>query len=368
VFKAQRCWLNAEEQHGTYRSLHIFKDELAQTRHCVARLIGAQAHQIAFLDSTSRGWALALAAAYEGARPVEVITTEHEWGANAMNLLHASRQGRLAGLHILHDGETPACAQAVERLGSVKSGHLPIVALQAVNPVDGSITAMKGMGAAVQARDGLLFIDASHAVGQLPVNVQDAACDVLVFPARKWLRGPKGISVLYLSDRALEILGTPPTIDIAGAQWQARHNYQPYPDARRFECYEFNPGIRLALKAACDYLMTVGVERVAVHNLLIREKIAAALSSSPALEPMPSVHPSALMTYQINESTASQLMALLDTAGVNASLITHQYARWALEARKHNMLLRLTPHYFTSDTELELLTEAFSALPRSLSL
>ncbi|MBD1599815.1 aminotransferase class V-fold PLP-dependent enzyme [Pseudomonas typographi] len=368
VFEAQRRWLDAEERHGTFRSLHLFKDELAQTRQSVARLIGAQEHQIAFLDSTSRGWALALAAAYDGARPVEVITTEHEWGANAMNLLYARSQGRIASLHILYDQETPASAQTVERLSSANANanSLPVVALQAVNPIDGSITQTQGIAAAVQHRDGLLFIDASQAVGQLPVNVQDNGCDVLVFPARKWLRGPKGISVLYLSDRALAMLGAPPVLDIASAVWQSKQKCLPYPDARRFETYEFSPGTRLALKAACDYLLAVGPKRVAAHNQLIREKIAAALQSSPALQALPSARPSALMTFRIDESSANPLLKTLEAAGINANLITQQYARWALQARSHNVLLRLTPHYFTSDAEIERLLQVLSGWPASL--
>jgi selenocysteine lyase/cysteine desulfurase len=368
VFQAQRAWLNAEQQHGTSRSMCMFKDELAGVRQSVARLIGAQERQIAFLGSSSLGWALALAAACEGVRPIEVFATEHEWGANVMNLIQATTQGKVAKLHILYDEQTPAAQQIAPRLEGIPANNLPLVALQAVNPIDGSATNMQGIAAAVRDRNGLLFIDASQAVGQIPVNVQSSPCDVMVFPGRKWLRGPKGISVLYLSDYALATLGAPPTLDIASAVWLGQRHCLPYPDARRFEGYEFNPATRLALKAACDYFMDVGPERIAAHNLNIRHKVATALQGIPAIQALDSTHPTALMTYRINEAGALDLLATLEAAGINASLITTQYARWALKARDAEVLLRLTPHYLTTDAEIEQLRQVLAQLPASFSL
>ncbi|MGC3188642.1 aminotransferase, partial [Pseudomonas aeruginosa] len=39
-------------------------------------------------------------------------------------------------------------------------------------------------------------------------------CDVLEFPPRKWLRGPKGLGELYLRERALERLALPDGLDV----------------------------------------------------------------------------------------------------------------------------------------------------------
>lgn len=368
VFNAQRRWLDSEQQHGNYRCLQLFRDELTSVRASVARMIGAEPHQIAFVDSSSRGWALALAAACDAARPVEVITTEHEWGGNVINLMQDRHRGRICGLHVLHDGPTSAAQQVVAQLAHLDDASLAVVSLQAVNPIDGNITQMHGIAQAVQARDGLLFIDASQAVGQLPVDVKQLQCDVLVFPSRKWLRGPKGISVLYLSDRALATLGEPPTLDIASARWQSPTDYLAHADARRFELYEFAPGMRLALQAACEYLMAVGPERIAAHNRLTREKLASALQGIPALQALPCTRPSALMTYRINPAHAAQLLATLEAAGINANLITAQYARWALSARNAEVVLRFTPHYITSDAEIERLVSVLSSLPATFAL
>lgn len=368
VFAIQRAWLGAEAQHGTPRALALFKDELASVRQVVAAMIGAQEHQIVFVDATSRGWAMAFAAACAGNKPVDVIVTEHEWSANVMNIMEARAQGKIAHLQVLYDGAVAAARQVEAALKDVHTACMPIVALQAVNPVDGATTDMAGIGKAVHDRDGLLFVDACHAVGQLPVDVKDMDCDVLVFPARKWLRGAKGISVLYLSDRAIAQLGGPPSLDIASAAWVSSEQYLPHPDRRRFEAFEFNPGLRLALKAACAYAVGVGLDKIAAQALHVRQKVQDALADIPALHALPADAPTALMTYRIHTPLARQLLHRLEAGGVNASLITTQYAPWALPAKSVDVLLRLTPHYVTTDAEITQLRDVLAALPTEFRL
>ncbi|MFZ5059015.1 hypothetical protein ACOY5Q_27255, partial [Klebsiella pneumoniae] len=72
--------------------------------------------------------------------------------------------------------------------------------------------------------------------------------------------------MLYLGERALERLALPDGLDVGGAQWSDAFALQARDDARRFECSEFNPGLRLALKASCDYLLQTDVQRIARRN------------------------------------------------------------------------------------------------------
>ena len=368
VFDAQAAWLAAEARYGTPRALAMFADDLAAVRGAVARLVGAHEHQIVFADTSSRAWALAFDAACATGTAVDVIATEHEWGANAMNLLQAQKQGRIVGLRVLYDGATAAAQQIEEALAKIDNTHMPLVALQAVNPVDGGLTDMSGIAAQVHDHGGLLFVDACQAAGQLPLNVQEIGCDVLVFPARKWLRGAKGVSVLFLSDRALALLASPPSLDIASAAWASSGHCVPHPDSRRFESYEFHPGVRLALKAASDYAMATGVDRIAAQAMLVRQKVQHALEGLPVLAALVPAKPTALMTYRIHAPLAAQLMERLEQAGINASLVTTQYNLWALQARGASVLLRLTPHYFTSDAEIAQLRAALAALPAQFRL
>ncbi|MDF5919908.1 aminotransferase class V-fold PLP-dependent enzyme [Pseudomonas aeruginosa] len=55
----------------------------------------------------------------------------------------------------------------------------------------GAATALEGVAERIRAHDGLFFLDASHAVGQLPLAVEATGCDVLVFPPRSGCAGQR---------------------------------------------------------------------------------------------------------------------------------------------------------------------------------
>jgi len=377
VFDAMQRWLQLESQQGTHRAIAVVREDLEQAREIAANLIGARAHQIAFIDSASRGWALALAASCDNARRVDVIVSEHEWGGSAINLLHAHRQDRV-GLHVMSvsHGESllTKIKSKLEALSTAPATRI-IVSLPAVAMFDGSPIDLHGIAAEVHKHNGLLFVDASHAVGQVPIDVETMACDVLMFPARKWLRGPKGISVLYLSDRALGLLGAPPTLEIASALWDSNTSCKPRDDARRFEVYEYHPGLRLGFVAAAEYAMGLGIERIALRNTTVREQLSGHLGQELELHAVGMGNASAFLTYRISDgidgidadNLANQLMFGLEQAGINASLIGKQYARWAMTPRGMHKLLRLTPHYITSETETEKLTSCLRGFRRLLA-
>jgi selenocysteine lyase/cysteine desulfurase len=162
------------------------------------------------------------------------------------------------------------------------------------------------------------------------------------------LRGPKGIGVLYVSDRALGRLAPAQSNDM--------------PDARRFEGHEFNPGLHLAFKAACDYAHAIGPARIQRRNRHVRAMVASSLAARVGWVALEAEHPdrSALMTYRMDERTipADTLVSRLWRAGINASCIGAQQAPWASEATGATTLLRLTPHYITSDEEIDRLARA----------
>nr|WP_275406540.1 aminotransferase class V-fold PLP-dependent enzyme [Pseudomonas aeruginosa] len=252
-----------------------------------------------------------------------------------------------------------AVATARRAVARPRPGQTPLLSLSAVPTGHGAATALEGVAERIRAHDGLFFLDASHAVGQLPLAVEAIGCDVLVFPPRKWLRGPKGLGVLYLGERALERLALPDGLDVGGAQWSDAFALQARDDARRFECSEFNPGLRLALKASCDYLLQTDVRRIARRNRQLRERIAQQLYRRLGWTPLEQgPHASALMTYAAPELSGEQWLKRLHARGVNASYIGPQYARWALREQALPGVLRLTPHYLTDDGEIERLCEA----------
>jgi len=367
VYAEWQAWMEAERMLGAQRAAERHVDALHEARDSVARLVNAQPHQVAFLCSASQAWAAAMSAALSGDRKAHVVTTHDEYGANALYLLTAAQRRRLHfSVVSARPGPVPLLQRLDEALSRIDTGCLPVVSLTAVPTAWGVVTPVHDVARRVHERGGLLFLDASHAVGQLPVDMQAVGCDVLVFPARKWLRGPKGVGVLCLSDRALDMLGQPDTVDVAGAQWLAGDRVRPWPDARRFEGHGFHPGLRLSLGAACEYAMAVDPARIACRNMQVRQRVADALYEHFGWQSLEAGHPgaTAMLTYALPRTAGDGdafVRSLWDT-GVNASFVGTQYARWALDAAGLPGVLRLTPHYLTDDDEIARLAHAIRQL------
>ncbi|MBH9321661.1 aminotransferase class V-fold PLP-dependent enzyme [Pseudomonas aeruginosa] len=360
LYEALDSWLEAERRWGVQRAAEHFAEPLQAVRDSVARVLGTQPRHIALLDCASRAWSVAFAAALAAHPRIRAISSFDEYGSNSLCLLAARQQRGLELRLIDARGDAAQLLQRLdEQLHALAPGQTPLRSLSAVPTGHGAATALEGVAERIRAHDGLFFLDASHAVGQLPLAVEATGCDVLVFPPRKWLRGPKGLGVLYLGERALERLALPDGLDVGGAQWSDAFALQARDDARRFECSEFNPGLRLALKASCDYLLQTDVRRIARRNRQLRERIAQQLYRRLGWTPLEQgPHASALMTYAAPELSGEQWRKRLPARGVNASYIGPQYARWALREQALPGVLRLTPHYLTDDGEIERLGEA----------
>lgn len=93
---------------------------------------------------------------------------------------------------------------------------------------------VKAVGSACRAAGVLYLVDACQSVGQMRVTVTDLQCDFLSATLRKYLRGPRGVGFLYVSDRVLEAGLQPLFIDLRGAEWQSADTYRPVAGARRF--------------------------------------------------------------------------------------------------------------------------------------
>ncbi|MFG8566864.1 aminotransferase class V-fold PLP-dependent enzyme [Pseudomonas paraeruginosa] len=360
LYDALDRWLEAERRWGVQRAAEHFAEPLLAVRDSVARVLGTQPRHIALLDCASRAWSVAFAAALAAHPRIRAISSFDEYGSNSLCLLAARQQRGLELRLIDARGDAAQLLQRLdEQLHDLDPGQTPLLSLSAVPTGHGAATALEGVAERIRAHDGLFFLDASHAVGQLPLAVEAIGCDVLVFPPRKWLRGPKGLGVLYLGERALERLALPDGLDVGGAQWSDAFALQARDDARRFECSEFNPGLRLALKASCDYLLQTDVRRIARRNRQLRERIAQQLYRRLGWTPLEQgPHASALMTYAAPELSGEQWLKRLHARGVNASYIGPQSARWALREQALPGVLRLTPHYLTDDGEIERLGEA----------
>jgi selenocysteine lyase/cysteine desulfurase len=178
------------------------------------------------------------------------------------------------------------------------------------------------------------------------------------------LRGPRGIGFLYVSDRALKRGDFPLYIDMRGADWVAADSFEPTSDARRFENWEFPYSLVLGLGEAARYALNVGVEqggrRARELAAILRDK----LTNLPGFRVLDrGKELAAIVTVAVPAWDASEVVKLLRDRGINTAASLRAYAVIDMTDKRATSALRLSPHYYNTEQELDTVIEALKGLP-----
>ena len=186
---------------------------------------------------------------------------------------------------------------------------------------------------------------------------------VLSATARKFLRGPRGIGFLYVSDRVLDAGLEPLFIDMRGADWIADDLYQPSPDARRFENWEFAYALVLGMGEAARYAQAVGMESAGNRASALAQRARTDLSELPGVTVQDrGSHLCAIVTISVEGWTPEELCARLGEGGINTSISTRTYAVLDFDEKGVEGALRISPHYYNTDEEVDALVSALAEI------
>ena len=176
-------------------------EAVEEARAQVASLLGAGRHEILFTGCATESVHLALAGLFPGTADLDggggVLHSpvEHEAVLGACRRLDArgvpvhrlpvDTQGRL---------ELASLASALSALSARKP---KVLALMAANNETGVLFPIRECAALAHAHGALLFVDATQALGRIPLDATEDGFDLAAFSAHK-IHGPKGVGALYL--------------------------------------------------------------------------------------------------------------------------------------------------------------------------
>jgi selenocysteine lyase/cysteine desulfurase len=193
----------------------------------------------------------------------------------------------------------------------------------------------------------------------MPIDVDDMGCDFFSATSRKYLRGPRGAGFLYVSDRVLDAGLEPLFVDMRGADWIAEDLYQPAPDARRFESWEFFWGLVLGTGAAARYADALGLDAIRERSRALaadlRERLSG-LDGVRVLDRGPEL--GATVTASVDGHAPADLVRTLRRRGINTSSQSRIDAVIDYDAKGVDGALRISPHYFNVESELDTLMAA----------
>jgi selenocysteine lyase/cysteine desulfurase len=329
-------------------SVHYFDwcDAYEKVRSSAARLVNAKAHEIAFMPNTSA----ALSAVANGIAWCEgdnVVTTNVEFPANIYPWMRLAKE---RGIEVKMAQEREGRIDAEEMISLVDE-RTRAVSVSWVQFSSGFRADIASIGKFCRERDVIFMIDAIQGLGGLHLDVVRDFVDAFAADAHKYLLGPEGAALLYVSDRILDRIN--PTV----VGWMSVNDYENHLDydlsyrqgALRFECGTLNTAGVYGLGAAIDLFLEVGAEKIEAYVLGLSDYLAEQLTAKgyDVFGSRKSGETSAIVTCTHEKYTPKQLYKLLHAKNIMTAPRVER--------------LRISPHFYNTREEIDELIEALPA-------
>ena len=340
--------LEREATEGGYESADAAASAVEDAYGSVAHLLGAHPRNIAIVENATVAFCQALAT-FDFKPGDVIVTTRNDFGSNQLTYLSLARR---CGVEVRRAADLPSGGVDPDSVrDELRHPRARLLAVTWVPTNSGLIQSVESLGAIAESAGIPFLLDACQAVGELPINVEHLGCDFLAATARKFLRGPRGIGFLYVSDRALTRGDYPLYIDMAGATWREADRFDLSPDAKRFENWEFAYSLVLGLGAAARYATTVvGVERGGNRARALAADLRRKLSAMGGCRVLDrGAELAAIVTAEVAGWDARELETILRRRGINVSATLREYAVIDMDDKHAASALRSSPHYYNTD-------------------
>lgn len=345
---------------GGYEAGDEREEEIGRAYGAVASMIASAPRNIAITSSATAAFIQALSS-FDFAPGDAIVTSRCDYTSNQLHYLSLARRRQLRIMRADDLPEGGVDPDSVRRLVQQLTPRL--VAISWVPTNSGLIQDVAAVGEICEQSGTPYLIDACQAAGQLPIDVGQLHCDYLSATARKFLRGPRGIGFLYISDRALERGDYPLYVDMRGATWAAPDEFSLVPDARRFEDWEFPYALVLGLGAAAEYATAVGVERTGARAIALAGELRSRLARLDRVRVLDRGRDrGAIVTAEVVGWDASDLVDELHRRHINISASLRWYGLLDMTEKGAESAVRLSPHYYNTTEELDAAIEAVAEI------
>ncbi len=231
--------------------------QVEAVRKSAASVINADSDEIAFTGNTSAGISI-IASGFNWKEKDEVIIPVPDFPSNVYPWLNLKEKGvqvkfvqRQSGCINLKD---------IEKKITPKTR---MIALSSVDYLSGFAANLPELGNFCKKKGIFLFVDAIQSLGVIPLDVKECGIHFLSAGGHKWLTGPMGIGILFISRQVNELL-TPFSLG-----WKSVINEEDFnidftlkKNALQFEPGTMNISGIFGLGAALNLLKEVGIPNI----------------------------------------------------------------------------------------------------------
>ncbi|HVS12853.1 MAG TPA: aminotransferase class V-fold PLP-dependent enzyme [Thermoanaerobaculia bacterium] len=343
--------LRLESKLGGYEAADAVAEEVEAAYREIGGVIAAPARNVALVENATAAYAQAMSA-FDWAPGDAIVTTRNDYVSNQLHFLALAKR---RGVVVHHAEDRPEGGVDPEALADLVASARPkLVSLSLIPTNSGLVQDGEAVGEACRAAGVPYLVDGCQAVGQIPVDVGALGCDFFCATARKFLRGPRGMGFLYVSDAMLESGREPLAIDLRGAEWTGPADYRPVASARRFENWELPYALVLGLGEAARYARAAGIERTAARAAGLAAFARACLAARPWARVLDrGARLAAIVSVEVRGVDAAGLQHELRRRGVHLGATDRASALLDMDAKGAAGATRISPHYFNTEAEIE---------------
>ena len=305
---------------NVHRGLHWMSerttDAYEATRDAAAKLMNAgDRAEIVFTRNSTEAMNL-VAHSYgrgilKAGQAVVISAMEHHSNIVPWQMLRDAHGVELRVAPITDAGELDMAA--FEAL--LEDGKVGLVSVTHMSNVLGTVTPAERIVQIAHAHGAKAMFDGSQAIVHRPIDVQALGCDFYAWTGHK-LYGPTGIGVLWARRELLEAM--PPFLgggDMISSVTFEKSTWAQVP--HKFEAG--TPAILegIGLKAAIDYVLGIGYEALAAHELALTDHALARLGAIESLKIYGRAQDrGGVISFMLDKAHAHDVATLLDRQGI----------------------------------------------------
>lgn len=357
--------LNAERdfytQHNAavHRGAHQLAEEATElyegAREKIARFINAQTEEVIFTKSATESInAIAYSmgnsektSRFHINKGDRIVVSEMEHHAN---LIPWQELARRTGAELVWFKVTDEGRLDLSHLHELVNERTKIVALTHQSNVLGTINPLSEVVRRTHEVGALFVLDACQSVPHYAVDVKTLGIDFLAFSGHKML-GPTGVGILWGRKEILDDM--PPFLTGGSMIETVTMESATYLDApKRFEAGVPNMAQAVGLGAAVDYLISIGLDAIHLHEIELTQSAIAGLSAIKGLSiigPTNMEMRGGVVSFAIEGIHPHDLGQALDSYGI--AVRTGHHCAWPLMKRFKTVATTRASFYLYNDSD-----------------
>lgn len=337
---AATAWLADQTDNGDVHEAR-WGSRVEEVRGSVARLLGADADEVAFVKNTSEGIGL-VAEGFPWQAGDNVVSAAEEFPANVYPWLNLASRGVTLKQVPYREGRIWP-----EDVEAALDERTRLVTLSFVEFASGFRNDLDRLAEICHNRGVLLVVDAIQGLGVLPLNVRKTPVDFLSADGHKWLTSPEGAAIFYIRREHLDRLRT------IGVGWKSVGRHTDYhtidfrlkASAARWESGSLNMAGVLALGASVELFLDIGIDPIGERVLELTEYLCRRATEIGAV----------VRSSRLAQDRSG--IVSLEAPGLNHRNSVFECRRAGIVVSHRGGRLRVSPHFYNTQDEIERLME-----------